>query len=1308
VGAFALLATLAAASAGQAQEATATPTIAPLNPAFVKYMDDRANGRPEGYVKFTSDGHPLGFIPSTLDLSHLKGKPGLAAQLGTSLPSNYDLRPLGRVSPVKNQEGCGDCWAFASYGSMESVLLPTENWDFSENNLNNLNGFDTPPCQGGSPQISTAYLTRWAGPINASDDPDPESTGAACTSQSDCPSPASLSPQKHVQGVYWIAGRANSTDNANLKAAIMTYGGVAAGISGTELEPGSPYFNASTDAYYYNGDPVCGGKVCGTDHNITLVGWDDNYAASNFTKTPPGNGAFLIKNSWGTYWGSNGFFWASYYDVNVAVEESYVFADNELPSNYTTVYQYDPLGLISPLGFNNTPSAYEANVFTAGANGQLEAVSAYAMANATTYTVEIYTNASSGPTSGSLATTTSGVIASAGYNTIVLPSPVAITKGQKFSVVIQLKSPGTTNPLGISFAVQGYSSKATGTKGNGFLSPDGNSWTDVTSVQPTASICLKAFVNPSASTLSLGGFSVTPATTTSGATASLNLSLSAVAPTGGAVISLASNNSTVFPVPSTYTIPAGQTSATPSVVVGTVTASTTVTLTATYNGSSMQAKVVVNPSTLPVVASVSAILPQQSQTITITGKGFGAHAAYSGNSSYIAVNLPTWGAGYSGPGANDAVGLVVTSWTDTQIVLAGFMGSYAGAWTIQQGNPITIEVWNAQTGAGPGVCGNIVAGAGPTICAPPPILQVTPTTAVAFGSVVVGLSSTQAFTVKNSGGGTLAGTASVAAPFTISSGAIYSLAAGATQTVTVKFSPTAAQSYSQKVAFTGGAGASGTVTGTGVAAPAISVTPTTAVAFGSVNVGASSTQNFTVKNTGGGTLAGTASVAAPFSISSGASYNLAAGATQTVAVKFSPAAAQAYSQKVTFTGGAGATGTVTGTGTAVPSFTVTANKTTQTITRGQSASFTLTVQSKNCFHATVTPTALNLPTHYVASGTKWNPATVTAIANGTASSTLTVATDSTTTPGTYNVTLQAAATGYTTQTVPVSLVVNAAAKAPTVTTGAATAITGSTATINGTVNPNGADARAWFLIDVTSSMSTAVQCSAIDEGAGTASVPAQCGLTQMSPNSKYYFQLVAQNSVGKVSGAVVSFTTAAAKLPTVTTGAASAITGSTATINGTVNPNGTDTQAWFLVDVTSSMSTAVQFSSFDAGSGITAVPSQCTLYQMSPNSTYYYEFVAQNSAGTVKGSIGHFTTASHASVPHVTSRPASRPSPGPASIAGASSLPLGMDVLMQSQDIAAVASAAPRLPSTGSTVSVPLTAPNARGQGEMQGQSPRR
>jgi Subtilase family/Fervidolysin N-terminal prodomain/Cep192 domain 4 len=105
-----------------------------------------------------------------------------------------------------------------------------------------------------------------------------------------------------------------------------------------------------------------------------------------------------------------------------------------------------------------------------------------------------------------------------------------------------------------------------------------------------------------------------------------------------------------------------------------------------------------------------------------------------------------------------------------------------------------------------------------------------------------------------------------------------------------------------------------------VANPTISVTPSS-IDFGGVAVGSSIDKNITVKNTGGGILAGSASANAPFSIISGGTYNLSGGQSQTVNVRFAPTSAGSFASNVNFTGGAGASVTVSGFTTAVNAIT---------------------------------------------------------------------------------------------------------------------------------------------------------------------------------------------------------------------------------------------------------------------------------------------------------------------------------------------------------------------------------------------------
>ena len=200
-----------------------------------------------------------------------------------------------------------------------------------------------------------------------------------------------------------------------------------------------------------------------------------------------------------------------------------------------------------------------------------------------------------------------------------------------------------------------------------------------------------------------------------------------------------------------------------------------------------------------------------------------------------------------------------------------------------------------------------------------PAIQVNPGT-VPIGTILSGTSKTGSFSVQNVGGGTLSGSASVALPFSIVSGGSYSLTSNQSQTVTVSFNPTTAGNYSQNVTLTGGGGATVGVSGSATNAPAnpaIQVNPGT-VPIGTILSGTSKTGSFAVQNIGGGTLSGSASVGAPFSIVSGGSYNLTSNQSQTVTVGFNPITAGNYSQNVTLTGGGGATVGVSGSATNAP------------------------------------------------------------------------------------------------------------------------------------------------------------------------------------------------------------------------------------------------------------------------------------------------------------------------------------------------------------------------------------------------------
>jgi C1A family cysteine protease len=447
-----------------------SPELAPLNPEFVKYQADTTSN--ELYTSV--DGQKTGLVPSPVDLNH----PSYTPSTDVSIPDYYDLRTMSRVTAVKQQVISGPCWAFATYGSLESYLEPGEKWDFSENSLKNLltatspEGFDGNPNNGGNRYKSTAYLARWSGPVADSDDPYFPYSFA---------SPDNLPVQKHIQDVLFIPGRRAFLDNDEIKLAIQNYGAMY-----TTMYYNNDSYSPTNCSYLYSGSSK-------SNHAVDIVGWDDNFDKNRFPKVPPGNGAFIVKNSWGSNWGDYGYFYVSYYDSNIGQDNSIFMAES--PDNYKFIYQYDTLGLTRLSGYSN-PTGWCANVFTAKSDEILKAVSFYTVDSNCNYKIYIFTNLESNPINQfGPVFSKSGTISVVGYHTIPFDSGVQLKAGTKFSVVLKLITPLRNTPIAIEQPVVGYSSKAKANAGESFVSPDGITWNDITKYYQNTNVCIKAFTD---------------------------------------------------------------------------------------------------------------------------------------------------------------------------------------------------------------------------------------------------------------------------------------------------------------------------------------------------------------------------------------------------------------------------------------------------------------------------------------------------------------------------------------------------------------------------------------------------------------------------------------------------------------------------------------------------------------------------------------------------------------------------------------------------------------------------------------------
>ncbi len=456
---------------------------APLNPAFIQYQ---ANVLQAGIAN-TSREHGLGDIPSPISRPDIvdMAQEDLSAQ---EFDSTYDLRDQGKVSAVRDQKTWGTCWAFATFGSLESNLLPAVNQTFSPKNMVNLHGFDYGYNDGGGVYISTAYLTRWNGPVDEESDPYPEKNW---TESQEYP------PVAHVQNVIVYPGRTNRTDTTSIKAGLQRWGAAYVSIFWDDA-----FYTNSTAGYYMpasSPDTLNGGG-----HGVTLVGWNDTFPASAFNETPPGDGAWIVKNSWGSAWGDEGYFYVSYYDryLGSVIQEdgdyrSTAFFTAEPVDNYEQIYLHDPLGECLDYYVEEPKTGTVATRFQATHAGVIRAIGFYTTDVHTRYQAVVYQNADDGPL-GDEAVRFEGNLTTMGYHTVPLPevSEVQLTKGENFSVALSLENTVNDYPVAIEEPVPDYSSKATAQPGESYVyfkEPGG--FYDLTRIDPNMSACVRIYAD---------------------------------------------------------------------------------------------------------------------------------------------------------------------------------------------------------------------------------------------------------------------------------------------------------------------------------------------------------------------------------------------------------------------------------------------------------------------------------------------------------------------------------------------------------------------------------------------------------------------------------------------------------------------------------------------------------------------------------------------------------------------------------------------------------------------------------------------
>lgn len=385
---------------------------------------------------------------------------------GGELPARYDFRDYYKIPDVRDQGNYGVCWSFGTTGTVELNLIKKgmadESINLSEFELIYSAEYSTPDPLGILKDTYSFGGTKGC----FLHDSRGSSVVAACIMSdgllyADEDEVRALNYEEACERVHVGSSTApgfHSLDLSSVKdlpyrknrVRLMGYGDVAKYFMGEYrvgsdeiikrelLEYGalSLSYRSNSNCYkegaYYN--PV----NTGMDHEVVLIGWDDNYPKTNFKTTPPGNGAWIIRNSWGVVSGDEGYFYISYYDKT---DKGVTYFDAALCSDNEVVYHYDGVNNVAK-SKTQLSGKKAANVYRSVSPkgdtlvGLCAEISVYEEQDVK---MTLYYNLTDpkNPESGIPVRVSKHVPDFSGIVYIELPSPITVKKGAYFSIVCE-------------------------------------------------------------------------------------------------------------------------------------------------------------------------------------------------------------------------------------------------------------------------------------------------------------------------------------------------------------------------------------------------------------------------------------------------------------------------------------------------------------------------------------------------------------------------------------------------------------------------------------------------------------------------------------------------------------------------------------------------------------------------------------------------------------------------------------------------------------------------------------------------------
>ena len=396
-----------------------------------------------------------------------------------ALPRSYDARLDGRAPKSGDQGSLGTCWAFASLKALESSLLPEYPMEFSVDHMTMHNSFELGQDAGGEYTMSMAYLLAWQGPVREEDDP-----------YGDDISPDGLRPCLHVQEIRILPEK----DYEAIKRAVYTMGGVQSSLYTEIRNDGeeTPYYQRDKNAYCYP-------EKQKPNHDSVIIGWDDDYPKENFGGEASEDGAFLCLNSWGEDFGDQGYFYVSYSDANIGVN-NISYTGISFPKEGETIYQSDLCGWLGQVGYGEE-TAWFANAYTAKGIERLSGAGFYATMAQSSYEVYVSRHLENNGKNGlnDRQKVVQGSLEEAGFYSVLPDREIVFDEGEKFAIIVKITTPNAEHPVAVEYDAGDGLARIDLTDGEGYLSYDGEQWERVEETL-ACNICLKVYTQKERST----------------------------------------------------------------------------------------------------------------------------------------------------------------------------------------------------------------------------------------------------------------------------------------------------------------------------------------------------------------------------------------------------------------------------------------------------------------------------------------------------------------------------------------------------------------------------------------------------------------------------------------------------------------------------------------------------------------------------------------------------------------------------------------------------------------------------------------